>query len=607
MITKALLTTALAAFALTPLTGAVPHQDAGSAPDSKAESEAAAILAVDTEGQPVAGVTFRLIDTLTGTFGAAPEPRTVTTGPGGRVTLPAKGPLPLSLECASEEWGISFVHAKRVVDESVGRDLLGNVIRSFAGGSTIACVLERTGKLEVRIPGASNDDVHHVVFVDERPELDSHRSVRASRTFRGKRVTVSVPAGRGTLYVARKGWLGSPVMGAGVPHLVSVSPGRTSSIDIRLIEGPITTLQAPFDNIPFDAVEGLAPDTETIIGTFPFDSSPLRIPSLFAIALGSGFQEGMELGTRLPKHLLRAAGVPLLRPSTGEERPAYDPAAPPGSNPADAPLDLVFAIDIGGKLRLPEVDGGWLRLAHQGTAVAKGILGAPRPWRIERPRLGEVVLPALEARDVLPSWNALLRCSMPDGTPAAHREVLIAASNGMLVRSLTNADGQLKISGLSSASASVALLQDLGQRVTMKAPEHEGSEGEEAGPKVGAVEAQLNAASVRRIVAGTWRAKDAGAAATGGLLALVPTSEGESDARRVFQTRAVALTLVDSDGRFSFGDVPIGGYELRAVAREQSWSTPLAVPTSTDELTITLEGFGESMRALPAEASSPIR
>ena len=538
------------------------------------------------------------------------------TGEDGRAPFP-EGRAPLELRSGDPAWGISFVHAAREIDESLGEDMNGKKARVLDTSRTVAVVLERTGTLEIEVVGGQSGTRYYATFVDERPELYSHRQLRESVAFDGPKGSVRLPAGRGTLYLAEEGKLGTPVLGERTaPHLVSISSEASTTLRVKFLDGPVTTLQAAFESIPFKVLEAMAPDGRTIIGTFPFEKSPLRLPSRVAVALGTGFNEEMLLGARFPKHLLRAADIPLVRP----EATVFDGNGIPGAEPgqsgqnqgrvvAPAPLDLAFAVDVGGKLRLPEIEAGWVKLAKEGAMIAAGIVSAPHRLHVGRPEVGKVVMPNPNVGDAGPvgppgqgvapngqsrarPWTASVTATDATGKPAAHRELLVYSSNGILVRGLTDADGKLDVVGLLGTSATVAFVDDLGARAEAAKPAA-------SAPAGTAVSIAVRRSGAPCPITGTWLAKPGGAPKVGHFLALVPRDGGERRARQVFLTRSVAISTVDSEGRFTFHPVPPGEYNLRT---GEGGEMPLDVVSSSGAMTLSLTGTGESITSGAAGA-----
>lgn len=550
------------------------------------------ILAVDRQGDPVPGIRLELIDTIQGTFGAGDPTREVVTGADGRVPFP-EGRAPLDLRSKDPAWGISFLHGALKIDDTLGEDMNGKKARVLDTDATVAVVLVPTGTLEIEVVGGTAGATYFATFVDERPELYSHRQLRESGSFSGPKGSLRLSAGRGTLYLAEQNHLGAPVLGARTaPHLVSISPGSTTKLRVRFLEGPVTTLQAPFESIPFELLEAMAPDGRTVIGSFPFESSPLRLPSHVAIAMGTGFEEDMLRGARFPKHLLRAPEIPLVRPPIPVQDQARD-AAPRSVDPA--PLDLAFAVDVGGKLRLPEAEGGWVKLAKEGAMVAAGIMGAPRQLHVSRPAPGMIMMPSASVGESGPMaepgasrdgrWSVSVVALDAAGKRAPFRELLVSSSDGTLLRALTDGGGHLVVQGLSAASASVAFVNDTGARAVAQKPRDEASF---AAPV--AVEVKRGGAPCP--VTGTWFEEAGGAPKVGQFLALVPRDGDERRARQAFLTRSVAISTVDSSGRFAFEPVPPGAYFLRT---GEGAELPLDVVSSSGAITLPLVGTGRTI------------
>lgn len=572
------------------------------APAAEAAPAVPDILAVDRQGQPVAGVRLELVDTIQGTFGASDPTREVVTGADGRAAFP-EGRAPLDLRSADPAWGISFLHGAREVDETLGEDMNGKKAQVLDTSATVAVVLVPTGTLEIEVVGGKAGAKYFATFMDERPELYSHRQLRESGSFSGPKGAIRLSAGRGTLYLAEEDHLGAYVLGAGAaPHIVSISSSSTTKLRVRFLDGPVTTLQAPFESIPFDLLEAMAPDGRTATGSFPFESSPLRLPCHVAAAMGTGFEENMLGSARLPKHLLRAADIPLVRPAI----PLQDPVAgtgldaPPENQPnprlvAPAPLDLVFAVDLGGKLRLPEVESGWVKLAKEGAMIAAGIVAAPRRANVTRPKPGVIRMPnafvgeagpmAGSESDDAGQWMVSVTALDAGGKPAGHCELLVSSSNGTLIRSLTDGGGKLLVYGLSGASASVAFVDDLGARVAAEKPRN-------GTPFAASVAVEVRRGGAPCPVTGTWFEKAGGPPKVGQYLALVPRDDDERRARQAFLTRSVAISTVDSEGRFAFEPVPPGAYYLRTGEGAQ---LPLDVVSSSGALILPLLGSGKAV------------
>lgn len=529
------------------------------------------LIAVDTGGRPVAGATFELVLTVPGAFESPDARPTLTTNEEGRVELPEDGLAPLDFACTSKGWSIRAVHGDRSLDEEAGVDLLDQPIYAYAPGADVVCVLERSGELEVLIPGASDDDITYVVFIDERPEPGVHRAVRASGAITGKSGTLRVPAGRGIVYAASRGHLGAPVISRNGPLLVSINPGDLSTVSLQFSEGSESILQAPFGSIPFGQLEALAPDAKTVVARFAFEESPLRLPALLPFTTASSDAENAGGGMRLPKHLVRAAGIPLVRPAPGPP----DPDARPEDAVAPPPLELLFTLDIGGKLRLPEAESGWVGLAKNAVTQMRGLLRAEpeRPVHFVKPGVLRY------AGDHDDPWTGIVRIASPDGDPAPFHEVLLTKSGGGFARGITGPDGTLRVEGLGPRPLTVALLDDVGRRTVLDRGKSEGR-------------IQVSAPGVT--VAGTWLIAAEGAPATGGLLALVPLAEGEADGRRFFGTRSTPVAAVDARGRYSFGELAPGDYELRAIFDRRSATAKLSLNGETAKGPFDWIGLGES-------------
>ena len=534
------------------------------------------LIAVDSEGRPIADAQFELVTTVPGAFDAAETGTKLTTNKEGRAELPKDGLAPLDFVCTSGDWAIRAVHGDRQLDEEAGVDLLDKPIYSYAQDADVICVLERTGELEVLIPAAEVDDVTHIVFIDERPEPGVHRAVRSSGEMTGKRGTVRVPAGRGIVYAAADGHLGAPIISRNGPLLVSINPGDRATVSLEFSEGRETIVQAPFGSIPFDVLEALAPDAETVIARFPFEESPLRLPSLLPFSTASADVENAGGGMRLPKHLVRAAGIPLVRPAPGP--PAPD--ARPEDTVAPPPLELLFTLDIGGKLRLPEAENGWIQLAKNAVIQMRSLLRAEPPAAARFVRAGTMRY-ELEREN---PWTGSVRIVTPDGEPAPFREVLVTKAGGGLARGITGPDGTLRIEALGPWALTVALADDIGRRTVLDRENKEGS---------------IAIGALGHTLAGTWLVAKDGAPVTGGILALVSRVEGEAQSRRFFGTRSTPIAAIDALGRYSFGRIPSGEYEIRAMFDRRSASSSISVNGETAKTPFDWIGVGDSFQAAP--------
>ncbi len=550
------------------------------------------LLAVDVEGRPIPGVRLELIDTQLGVHGA-PGPREIlTTGEDGRVEVPDAPLLPLDVRVErGQGWSVTFVHGARRIDETQPMDLVGAQPRVLTLEDTTAVVLERSGTLVVEVAGARADDVFHVTFVDDRPEPFSHRSVRATRSFRGPRGELEMPPGRGSLYVCEEGTLGAPALsgapgGGAVPYLVSVHPGATTRVELRMVDGPFTTVMAPFEQIPFENVEALAPDGATPVGTFPFQESPLRFAARLPIAMGTGYEADAHVGVRMPKHFLRAAGVPLVRPE--EERPEGAPertTAPP-------PLDLTFAVDLGGKLRLPEMESGWVLIATNAALIRGGPAAGFQTRFVEQIELGVVELPrkadprvprrgqVLEPLPPEPSWTSWLVLRNPDGTPAPFREVLVSLRDGTLARAMADGAGRLEVRGARGEEILAAPAGAPGRRVQLT----RASTAAEPAVLV------LSAGPAR--VTGRWTREAGGAPVVGVVVGLLPLTEDEVRTRSRFMTRAFPVAITDRDGSFAFPALEPGRYELRA---GQGGALQIEVEAGEQPRVLRLVGMNEDL------------
>lgn len=522
------------------------------------------LLAVDVQGRPVPGVRLELIDTQLGVYGA-PGPREIlTTGEDGRVEVPDAPVLPLDVRAErGQGWCVSFVHGARRVDETQPMDLVGAQPRVLTLEDTTAVVLERTGTLVVEMAGAKEDDVYHVTFVDDRPEPFSHRSVRATRTFRGARGEFDLPPGRGTLYVCEEGTLGAPALsgapgGGTAPYLVSVHPGGTTRVELRMVDGPFTTVMAPFEQIPFETLEAIAPDGATVVGSFSFLESPLRLAARLPIAMGTGYETDAHLGVRMPKHFLRAAGVPLVRP-----KPEL-PLGAPERTTAPPPLDLTFTADLGGKLRLPEMESGWVLLATNAALIRGGPAAGLQTRFVEQARLGVIELPpradhrvprrgqTLPPLPAEPSWTSWLSVRSAEGAPAPFQEIFVSLRDGTLARGLTDASGHLEVRGVRDAGALAAPMGALGLRVELT----EASTAEEP--------ALLTLPAGSGAISGQWVREKDGPTVVGVVVGLLPMTEDEVRTRSRFMTRAFPVAITDRNGAFAFSGLEPGKYELRA-------------------------------------------
>lgn len=505
-------------------------------PTAIGQSISTEVLAVDVLGTPLPGVTLELVDTEPGAFGAPEERRTIVTDKDGRAALPAEGVLPLDLALPDESpWALSFVHAVAHVDETASTDLLGRPLSTLPPEGEVVCVLERLGTLALEIEGANDDERFTVTFSDVRPQPDAHRTQRRTAHFKGPRAQLPMPPGRGTLFLARKGTLGTEVRAAdGRPLMIAITPGETSllRVEARDHERP-TIIMAAFSQIPFPEVEALAPDGETVVSTFPFESSPLRLVATVSTVRGSGGGDGASVLPRT-KHLLRAKGVPLVR-----EAPAQDLFSEPGRDQgppasAPAPLDMIFAANVGMKLRLPEVEGGWVKLARECIVVREGVVRGAAAGLATRVSVSAA---ASELPGDGAEWAAVVRTVLADGAPAPYAEVLFRLSGqGSLVRLVTGRDGTARVTGLRGDAVRVELLHGFQVASTIGRPLDGGTET--------AVELTVPAST--RVVRGRWKGADGEPCAAGAVLRLA----GLDGSTR--------FAVADSDGRFSFGAVAPG-------------------------------------------------
>ena len=542
------------------------------------------ILAVDRQGRPVADVELELIDTMS----------TAVTRPMGGTrhatdengTIGGVGEPPYVLEIVSRDprWSVAFIHAVRVEDEELGDDLLGRPLLRIDTLDSVVCVLEPTGTIHVRVIDAGSTDRFHVCFVDDRPEPASHRIARASASFDGAEGRLTAPAGRGTLYVARDGSLGSPILANGRPLLVAVVPGRTTEVELRFFDGPTTTLMAPFGTIPFEHLEALTPDGKTVVADLPFLSSPLRIPFALPVAGGTPHDPQHPIGFRLPKHLIRAADIPTPAPL---ERAGTDEVDPLRPKVETAPIELIFTVDLGSKVRLPEVSAGWTTLVRGGLMVLGGsgstgpLLGNLRdaPGRVD---LAPLYRASVEASD---PWSVTVHVFDGDAAPAAFREVLISTDRVPALRAMTDARGAVHVSGILGETVTAAAFHSQGERIAVpRGPEEEGAPAH-----------RLTLGTATRGVRGRWTVGEAGAVAPGSVLVLVPADAEEAAARRAFGTRAYQIAITDARGSFEFGEVPCGDYVLRtnsgnehalSVASDEEGAVVLSLRGSGPEATL---------------------
>lgn len=575
-------TAALLLFAAPPLPAAVPAgvpQDAGP-PAPEAPAQDAAPDAAQGSAEPPAPtgpgslfvvldggaaapedaeVTLELVDTLRGTFGDDDPPRTITaTIGGGPVEIPMDL-APLDLRVAEEDaerWALMFLHGPRVSLDASDTDLLGRTLDTLAPEGEFVAVLAGTGVVALEVIGADEDDRFVATFIDERPEPDLHRPVRTSRTFRGPVGAMRFPPGRGRLHVAREDALGGLLCDARGPLSVAVRSGATTSLRIEMTEGPTTMIKAPFEAIPFEVLDALAPDGETLVGAFPFASTPLRLPSALPRVAGSEVDGAAIARMTRMRQLVRGRDVPLER----VEPPVFEGTTPPEYRLATAPLDLTFGIQHGDSLRLPEVDGGWVTLARSGIAGMERLGGRGGATGVERPGPGVVQLAGDATR------GARLRVVRGDGSPVRFAEVIVAPrrrGTGGSVRAVTDAAGVLELRGLGAGGAVVCLPGAPGARVEL----------EPGG------EARLTAGAAVAHVAGLWEG-----AAPGLTMALLAPDEDERSARDPFGSSGFAVAATDHRGRFDFGAVEPGTYRLQILG---GGDAEVVVPAAGARLAIT--------------------
>lgn len=552
----------LAALGAMLLGGRVAAQDSGSGDEAPE-----ALLVVDTSGAPVPGVELAFLDRLPGTSLSARLAGGARSDDTGWVRWPSGGaPEALDVRSGDPDWAVAYVHAERdLEDDTGGAERLATLdLRQPA-----VCVLERTGTLEIEVVGARPDDRFHATWTDARPEPASHRRAQASVTFTGPRGRLRARAGRGTLYVTREGSLGAATLRNGAPLLVSMTAGETSTARVRLEDGPETLFLAPFDTIQFQRLQALAPDGELVVADLDFESSPLRVPSVIPVSVDGDLDGRPGARPRLPKHLMRAVDAPASLSSLGS-----DQAPPPGTRPGveRAPVLVVFPVDLGGKLRFPEVEQGWIRLAQQGNLFltsqpfsvrpgAAPLRSKPGVARLDRVYAGAVRAPGT------PQEPSFLQVASPGGEPAAHREVLVVSPPLPAFRALTDDQGRLEVRGATGPGVEVLALGNLADRITVRPL----GEGEEA-PTL-----TLDAS------VGTVRGRWAIRGAAGRVLMLVPGDE-EMKARGLAGTRAVPLCLAGARGEFHFGPTPAGDYRLRIDGADVAEVQVRAGETETLEL-----------------------
>lgn len=531
-----------------------------SAGPATAETQApsAGLLVVDASGAPVPGIQLTLVDRLPGTSLTARLSGGERSGDDGWIRWAADdAPEVLDVRSADPDWAVAYVHAERTLEpgeEDVER------LATIDFRRPAVCVLERTGTVEVEVVGAQAGDRFHATWTDARPEPASHRKAQGSVTFTGPRGRLRAAAGRGTLYVTREGALGAATLRNGSPLLVSVTAGEVSTARVRLEDGPETMFLAPFDTIQFQRLQALAPDGELVVADVDFESSPLRMPSVIPISVGGDSDGRPGARPRLPKHLMRAVDAPTSLSSLGPQAPGRlargaEQKPPAGARPGveRAPVLVVFPVDLGGQLRFPEVEQGWIRLAQQGTqfltsqpfSVGPGaapLRSEPGVAQLDRVYAGDPRSPGAPGA---PEAPCELTVVTPDGEPAGHREVLVASTRLPAFRALTDQKGRLSIRGALGPTVEVMALENLADRITLSA-----GAGAEA-------PSTLVLSGATGSIQGTW--EDRGSA--GRVLMLAPIGE-ELNARGAAGTRSTPLCVTDARGRFHFGPTPAGQYRL---------------------------------------------
>lgn len=529
------------------------------------------IQAVDDSGQPIVGANVQLVDVLPGALNRRSVADVRTTGDAGRVTGSGEGPFVTDVDAAGDTWFTSFIHAAEVEDKEGTPDLLGHLARRYDLESPSACVFERGGAIELTVLGAGPADVHTACFVDERPEPGSHRTGMALVRFTGPTGTIAAPPGRGILYLTRDGALGGPISGINSPLIVSVASGATSRVRARFEDGPTTTLIAPFDNIPFELIEILAPDATTVVGSFPFETSPLRIPSVRPVAVMPGSDAQARVAPRTPRHLARANAIAGSSTGAGALGSTETPSAPPS---------LLMSIDVGLKLRLPESDTEWIQQAQAGAMLARGsaATGGRDPLRSAAGTAH--IDPAAGPGEA--NWTATVELRHADGSPAPWREVLIGGRGLLPVRAISGADGKIALEVTAEIPLGLANARCISDRIDVPA-------GAQDRPLVLTLTDQV------RRVEGRWL--------TGGetpvfpaVLVLVPEEANEIQSRSIFGTRAFSVTATDSDGRFVIEDVPPGRYRIRSDRSEQT-ILEVSGADAASPFTVELEGRGQDFTA----------
>ncbi|MEM9799687.1 MAG: hypothetical protein AAGA20_05120 [Planctomycetota bacterium] len=532
--------------ALVGLAALAPHLVAAQG----AEEASWSLAVVDREGRAVPDLALAFVDTAPGGQMAGPSIGDARRADASGL-IRGEGEPPFVLDVVSRDpaWAVAFVHAAQVEVETDGTDLLGRPLLTLDLTRPAVCVVERTGTIQVSIYGAGPDERFHATFVDERPEPAVHRLARATASFQGPTGTLAAPPGRGTLYIARDGAFGAPVVANGRPLIVPVVSGATVEVAVRLVDGPETMLMAPFDSIPFGRLDALSPDGVAVVASLPFDASPLRVPSAYPVALGTPFDPEAPLASRLPKHLVRAA-----EPRTSMSFRGMGPVPPSEVRPEvdAAPGALVFSVDVGGKMRLPEVEMEWVLLAQNGL---RALIGETMAGGVEltlRAAAGTARLRPEE--EGVATWTARVVTRDGEGAPLPMREVLVAQAGALPIRAVTDAEGVLAIEGLTADSvvaASFALPTD---RVRIERGTNEA--------------AALTLTSAAVDVSGTWIEKE-GTPLVGGVMALVPADPNEAAALRPLGTRAYPIAITDATGAFQFRGVAPGDYVLRTDRRSE--------------------------------------
>lgn len=553
-----------------------------------APAEAGRLLAVDVDGVPQPGVSFDVLQSVRGALEEVHE--VVTTGPDGWAEIPPNvdglGPVDIEVARASaDRWALRFLHATPVTEPEAGVDALGRPLVTLDAGGQHVAVLEPTGTLRLEVSGVRENERLVATFIDERPEPELHRGVRATRAFVGPSAALHLPPGRGYLHVVREEALGGYVQDeAGSLH-VAVRPGATTLLRIAFTDGPVTTLQAPFESIPFGTVQSLGLDGETVAGSFAFESSPLRIPSSLPHVVGLERDgEALARDSRA-KAPLRARGIPIVRDQPG----VFGNAGGRGFNLANAPVALIFGVDIGRKTRLPEDTGGWIQLARAGLAAAGGGVPTNGPLRIERPRPGKAqVVPSAGAKRSADAATETYRVQYvdPTGAPLAWRELAVPAPGQGFARVLTDAEGRLELNWHVPPTA-VAI-------------DHPGSQQAAAPDRPPGT--RLVQSGGRARVTGTWKG-----AGPGVVLALGPppeegAEEAQTDSPGLAAARARfawTVAVTDARGRFDFGQAPSGASVLIVVGRRPDPTGESGVRVEVPEegsLQLTLSGPPDAPR-----------